>query len=79
MNVFIIFLFFHVCSFMMEFVYQRMCYPTSFVGFFTSPFTQSSLICTKIREYSTLFDDLFVKGVLAIIVQVIKDKSFTIK
>jgi hypothetical protein len=79
MKVFIIFSLLHVCSFVMEWVYQRMCYPTHFWGFFTSMFTHSSLMCTNLREFSAIFDNLFLKGVIAIIAQVIKDKSCSLK
>lgn len=75
MKVLIVFVLLHVCSFVLEGVYQRMCYPIGFWGFFSSMFTHSSELCTKLREFSSIFDSLFVKGILAIIAQVIKDKS----
>ena len=78
-EVFVIFVLLHACSFGMECVYQRMCYPISFGGFFYSMFTHSSLVCLKLREFSTLFDNLFAKGILAIVAQVIKDKSCQLK
>lgn len=79
MKAIVVFLFLHVCSFVMECVYQRMCYPIGFTGFFYSMFTHSSVVCTRLREFSSVFDNLFVKGVLAIIAQVIKDKSCSLK
>ena len=69
------FMLFHLCSYILEFIYQRWCFPMTFGGFFMSMFTSSSLVCTKMREFSILFDNMFVSGVLAIVTQIIKDKK----
>lgn len=51
-------------SFVLEWVYQRWCYPISFSGFFTSLFTQSSVMCTTLREVSGRLESMFLHIVI---------------
>lgn len=43
----------HCVSFVFETIYQKMCYPITFSGFITAMFSQTSFVCTLIREVST--------------------------
>jgi hypothetical protein len=54
----------HSFSFMMELMYQKLCYPITFSGFITSMFTQTSLLCTLIREVSNKTHIIFYDGML---------------
>ena len=40
----------HTLSFVCEYIYQKFCFPTSFLGYITSSFTKNSLICTLLRK-----------------------------
>jgi hypothetical protein len=40
----------HTLSFVCEYIYQKFCFPTSFLGYITSIFTKNSLICTLLRK-----------------------------
>ena len=40
----------HTVSFVCEYIYQKFCFPTSFLGYITSSFTKNSLVCTLLRK-----------------------------
>lgn len=67
----------HSGSFLMEYLYQRWCYPISVSGFVMSLVTRSSTMCTALRETSARMDTLFIHVVLMWIVQnIVKCSDF---
>lgn len=58
----------HSASFVSEWVYQCWCYPISVSGYFISLFTQSSTMCTALRDMSFRMDTMFIHIVLTLCV-----------
>jgi len=44
-----LFFFMHTLSFICEYVYQKFCFPTTFIGYITSSFTKNSPVCVLLR------------------------------
>lgn len=48
----------HCIAFMLEFIYQKYCYPTNLIGFVYIIFTHDNNICLHIRKISLLLHSL---------------------
>lgn len=48
----------HTGAFVLEYIYQRWCYPMTIQGFLASIFTSGSPICKSLRTWSQILDTM---------------------